>query len=355
MYVDYLIIGQGISGTWLSYFFEKAKKSFLVIDNNSKNAPSKIAAGLINPVTGRRHVTVWMSDILFPFAWKSYNELGSQLGITAISRKDIVDFFPTPQMRESFILRVSEKNEHLLLPDSSMEFEKFFIYEFGFGLVKPGYTAHLETILPAWRQYLKEKNLIVEEDFIPADLLIHNKGITYQNITAQKIIFCDGNSGVDNPWFANLPFAPNKGEALTLYIGDLPDNFIYKKGLTLAPLAQKGEWWLGSAYAWEYDHKNPTDEFRTKAEQVLKDWLKVPYEITSHYAALRPATLERRPFVGIHPHYSSIGILNGMGTKGCSLAPYFASQLTDHLVSGSPISEDASVNRFSRILSRNIS
>lgn len=355
MQVDYLIIGQGISGTWLSYYLEKAKKTFLIIDNNFKNAPSKIAAGLINPVTGRRHVTVWMSDLLFPFAWKSYNELGNQLGITAISRKDIIDFFPTPQMRESFVQRVSEKNEHLLLPDSQMEFEKFFQYEFGFGIVQPGYTAHLETILPAWRHYLKERNLIVEKDFIPADLVINNKGINYHSIAAQKIIFCDGSRGASSPWFANLPFAPNKGEALTLYIGDLPADHIYKKGLTLAPLAQKGEWWLGSDYAWEFDHENPTDEFRLKAEHFLKDWLKVPYEITGHYAALRPATLERRPFVGLHPHYPAIGILNGMGTKGCSLAPYFARQLTDHLVYGNPISADAAVNRFSRILSRNIS
>jgi glycine/D-amino acid oxidase-like deaminating enzyme len=62
MHVDYLIIGQGVSGTFLSYYLQKEKKSFLVIDNNDNNTPSKIAAGIINPVTGRRMVTVWMAD-----------------------------------------------------------------------------------------------------------------------------------------------------------------------------------------------------------------------------------------------------------------------------------------------------
>jgi hypothetical protein len=41
-----------------------------------------------------------------------------------------------------------------------------------------------------------------------------------------------------------------------------------------------------------------------------------------------------------------------MGTKGASLAPYFANQLAQHIVHGLPIADDADVKRFSRILSR---
>jgi glycine/D-amino acid oxidase-like deaminating enzyme len=78
----------------------------------------------------------------------------------------------------------------------------------------------------------------------------------------------------------------------------------------------------------------------------------VPFKIVDHKAAIRPATVERRPFVGFHPHFPVIGILNGMGTKGTSLAPFFANQLTQHLVHGLPIADEANVHRFSRILSR---
>jgi hypothetical protein len=48
-----------------------------------------------------------------------------------------------------------------------------------------------------------------------------------------------------------------------------------------------------------------------------------------------------------------VGILNGMGTKGCSLAPYFAYQLVQNITQGSPIRPDADIRRFSGILSRN--
>jgi hypothetical protein len=41
-----------------------------------------------------------------------------------------------------------------------------------------------------------------------------------------------------------------------------------------------------------------------------------------------------------------------MGTKGASLAPYFANQLCQHMVHGLPIQDDASIHRFSRILGK---
>jgi glycine/D-amino acid oxidase-like deaminating enzyme len=92
--------------------------------------------------------------------------------------------------------------------------------------------------------------------------------------------------------------------------------------------------------------------FKDSTEQVLKQWLKIPFEIIEHRSGLRPATLERRPFVGFHPVHTNVGILNGMGTKGCSLAPFFARQLTDHLLYEEPISADASIERFKKILTR---
>ncbi|HKC36540.1 MAG TPA: FAD-dependent oxidoreductase, partial [Chitinophagaceae bacterium] len=99
MQTDFLIIGQGISGTWLSYYLQKANKSFIVIDNDQPNAASRIAAGIINPVTGRRIVKTWMIDELLTFLVLAYEELGNELSIKAIERKSLIDFHPTPQMK----------------------------------------------------------------------------------------------------------------------------------------------------------------------------------------------------------------------------------------------------------------
>jgi len=352
MIVDYIIIGQGISGTWLSYYLQKEGQRFIVIDNNFKDAPSRIAAGIINPVTGRRHATVWMADELLPFAWNAYTELGEAQGIRAISQKKIIDFFPSAQMRLSFQQRVEEKTDYVRMSSEEDRFRSMFNYDLGFGEIDPVYTVHLENILPAWRKELLKKKLLLEEEFILSELQDNKDKIQYKDIIAEKIIFCDGPSSAANPWFEKLPFAPNKGEALTLQINELPPDNIYKKGLTLAPLADPGHWWIGSAYEWDFTDVDPTELFRTRVSSLLKEWLKQPFSITGHFASLRPATLERRPFVGLHPLQSNMGILNGMGTKGCSLAPFFAKQLTDHLLHGIPITPEADIKRFSKTLAR---
>ena len=350
--VDYLIIGQGISGTWLSYYLQKENKSFLVIDNNAPNTSSKIAAGLINPVTGRRHVEVWMADKILPFAWNAYNQLGNELGITAISQKNIIDFFPSPQMRLSFLQRVEEKGEFVFNKEDQNQFRHLFNYDFGCGEIKPVYTAHTETLLPAWGERLIEKGSLLQEEFDIAQLMVSADKIQYKDITATKIIFCDGNSSSNNSFFNLLPFAPNKGEILIAEIPDLPQATVYKKGMMLVPLATPAMWWVGSNYEWKFDTAAPTPSFREKTEQLLKDWLKIPFKITAHLCGIRPATVERRPFVGFHPLYPTVGILNGMGTKGCSLAPYFARQLVDNLCYNKKINPESDIMRFQKILSR---
>ncbi len=360
MDIDYLIIGQGISGTWLSYYLQKGKRSFLVIDNNFPNSPSRIAAGIINPVTGRRHVTVWMAEEILPFAWDAYKEIGNKLGIKAISQKNIIDFFPSPQMRLSFLNRIEEDNTHVNNYPEQNHFTPLFNYEFGCGEINPVYVAHLETLLPAWRLQLKLNNQVLNEEFEIKDLKVSRGKIQYKDINASAIIFCDGNRSADNPYFKQLPFAPNKGEALLIEIPDLPQDKIYKKGMLLAPLQslprQGGGmgalWWVGSNYAWEFDDPDPTKDFREKTEQLLKEWLKMPFKIMDHLSGIRPATLERRPFVGLHPLHPNIGLLNGMGTKGCSLAPFFANQLVNHLLHNKPITPEADIKRFSKILER---
>lgn len=350
--VEFIIVGQGVSGTWLSYYLWKEGHSFIVIDRNDRDASSRLSAGVINPVTGRRHVEVWLAGEIIPFARLAYQELGQQLNCKTISEKTIIDFFPTPQMRQSFLDRVMEGNDHLSELTDLSAFDSFFKFDFGAGEIKPVYTAHLENILPAWRKWLSENDLLREESFTGADLQIIDNKIRYRDIRADKIIFCDGTAGADNRWFSNLPFAPNKGEILIAEIPGLPNNHLYKKGMVMVPLEKEDLWWIGSDYKWEYQDLLPTKAFRDKTESILKQWLKIPYTIVDHLAGVRPATLERRPFVGIHPVQKNIGILNGMGTKGCSLAPFFAKQLCDHLCSGQPLLPEADVNRFQNLLKR---
>ncbi|MEX0882137.1 MAG: FAD-binding protein, partial [Cyclobacteriaceae bacterium] len=52
MEVDFLLIGQGLAGTVLSYRLIKAGFKVHLIDKDEEGTSSKVAAGLYNPITG---------------------------------------------------------------------------------------------------------------------------------------------------------------------------------------------------------------------------------------------------------------------------------------------------------------
>lgn len=350
MDTNYLIIGQGISGTFLSWYLEQAGASVIVMDENRSNTASRVAAGLINPVTGRRLVKSWMIDELMPFAWNAYSKIGNELHIDCIREASLKQFFNAPDMQDAFNKRSIEEPGYLCAPDND-DWRQFFNYPFGWGNIRPCYIADVKKLTAAYRQHLIDQNKLIEEIFDASQLVTDEGYVSYKNIHAQKIIFCDGAAGLNNPWFNRLPYSLNKGEALTLHIPQLSTDHIYKFRQTLIPIEHlENLFWFGSSYEWTYDDELPSQKFRENAEAELKHFLKLPYTVIDHQAAVRPANVERRPFVGVHPSYPQIATLNGMGTKGCSLAPYFAQQLALHLVKGEPIQPDVDVNRFKRVL-----
>ncbi|HVX26524.1 MAG TPA: FAD-dependent oxidoreductase, partial [Parafilimonas sp.] len=155
MKYDYIIIGAGISGTWLSYYLLNEKKSVLVIDDNANNSASKVASGLINPVTGRRVVTTWMADELLPFAWKEYNALGKALDIDCIHQKNILAFPSAPDLLQAFEKRKQQGNGFIY--ESPLKKEALFAYfNFPFDVMQiaPCYLVDLNKLTETWCQHL---------------------------------------------------------------------------------------------------------------------------------------------------------------------------------------------------------
>ncbi len=353
MQVDYIIIGQGLCGSWLSYYLAQAGQSFTVIDENKPFTASKVAAGIINPVTGRRIVKTWMIDELMPFAWNAYQSFGATLGIECITQKSIIDCFATPQMRMAFTDRYEKDQQFLSLPADQNDWLAYLNYDFGYGLIQPAYLADVQLLLSSQRKRLTDNHQLRDEYFDASQLILQHDTVRYKEVIAHQIIFCDGAAGFDNPFFSHLPYGLNKGEMLLVKIPGLPVTHIIKKGYSLVPLYDD-VFWLGSTYLWEFEDDLPTNGFYQFAENWLRQTIKKEYRIIDHMASVRPATLERKPFVGLHPANEKIGILNGMGTKGCSLAPFFAQQLVSHLLEGTPIMPDADVQRFKRILGKSV-
>ncbi len=342
---DIIIVGQGISGTVLSSALMEQHQKVLVIDDGNKKAASKIASGVINPVTGRRIVKTWQIDEVMPAAVRMYQALENKLNTKIIQQCNIVNFHASKQMQKAFEDRIAEDPTYLSTQPLPNTIAAAFDAPFGHTVIDPCWLIHLENLLHHCRQYLIEKNALIEDVFDFKKLGVTADQIVYKNYTANKIIFCEGAKGQNNPFFNQLPFAPNKGEALLVKINDLDSRFIYKKALSIVPW-KDGIFWVGSNYEWDNYNDDPSPSFKEKTKAALNEWLTIPYEVIDHIAAIRPANTQRRPFIGMHPIYKNIGIFNGMGTKGCSLAPFFAEQFTSHILKQTTLDNEASIDRF---------
>ncbi|MBM3413091.1 MAG: FAD-binding oxidoreductase [Bacteroidetes bacterium] len=346
MNTEVLVIGQGISGTWLSYYLEKNEIDHFVIDQENPQSASRQAGGLINPVTGRNKVKTWMADQLLPFCLTAYQQLGACLDTEVIDAKTIIECFTNSEAAALFSRRVNENPHYLEIPvDHPVQLDLFHNCK-ELGLIKPAYVVNLPLILSNWRARLRKAGKLGEYVFDPNQLVETATGFNYQHINCKRIIFCDGASIQERNAWANIPLAPTKGEALVLKIKGLPSPFIYKNKLTLLPLAEADYWWVGSSYEWAFEHAHPSSLFKEQTIKALENWLAIPFEVIEQRAAIRMGTMERRPLVGFDSPEKKWGLLNGMGTKGCSLAPYFAFQLVENMLRGSVIDPEANWTRF---------
>jgi len=349
--VKYLIVGQGIVGTWMSYHLDQAGISYKIINDDSIKSASSVASGVINPVTGRRIVQTWMIDTIMPYAVKAYTNLQKQLNIPIIQAAPVVLIHPSEQMKDSFNYRMHNENLYLIEQDSKA-WAPYFNGPNGFGGIRECYWLDINAMIGSWKKYLISHNHYINAKLDVERLMLQENKVTWENITAQKIIFCDGIASMQNTFFKSLPFAPNKGEALIVKIPGLPNKNIFKNNISIIPW-KDDLFWVGSNYEWTFHDLKPSEAFKEKMIQSLNQFLKLSYEIVDHIVGIRPTNTQRRPFVGIHPTYTQLAICNGMGTKGCSLAPYFTKQLLEHLEQATSIEPEANIARFETILKEN--
>jgi glycine/D-amino acid oxidase-like deaminating enzyme len=159
-----IIVGQGISGTFLSYYLLKEGKDVLVFDEIKNNASSNITSGVINPVTGRRIVRTWMIEEIMPFAIKAYQAFEQFLQINIVHQTNILDFHPTAQMQLAFDERVKEET-YLLNVTNTESWRQFFNYDFGIGEINPCWQINIQHLLQTWRKHLLEKEILIEQKF----------------------------------------------------------------------------------------------------------------------------------------------------------------------------------------------
>lgn len=346
--LDYLIVGQGLAGTLLSHFLLKQDASLAFIDQSHYKASSKVGAGIVNPITGRRFVKSWRMDELLPFAKTTYAEMSDLLGFEIFEEKQVSMLFRLPETENNWLARaIDPAVQEYIAPTFDLEaYQRTFDAVIGGVEYQQSGRANLPQLIEGWKKYLQEQRLpYLEEAFEYTALEIGEGAVCYKGLEARQLVFCEGARARFNPFFDYLPFNPAKGEVLLVRIADYPfDGKMVKDGIFIVPW-QDDLYWVGSSYERNFDHELPTETERFELLGQLSRMMNLPFQQEEHWAAVRPTVRDRRPFLGTHPKQPRLHVFNGLGAKGTYLGPYFAQQMTNYLVNQQPLEKEVNIER----------
>ncbi|MBD3670094.1 MAG: FAD-dependent oxidoreductase [Gammaproteobacteria bacterium] len=345
--LDVLIVGQGLAGSLLASELIAQGQRIRVLDNRHRHASSMVAAGLINPVTGRRLVKSPYTEDWMAAAWSCYRQLESELGLALLFEKPMWRLFTSAKQREIWQQRQSQEEYAGFL--STPDTEPASLYQAPHGMGKVSHTAYVDTkvMLTALRDWLEQQDAYLEREVEYEAIHPRQGHVEVDGLKARQLVFCEGYRGMHNPWFGQLPLTPVKGEILTLsHDTDLPD-LIANFGKWLLPI-DTNLFKLGATYDWEHLDNVPTQAARQHLLDALAKVLSHPLSTTlqAHEAGVRPNSRDRLPLIGPHPDHRSLYIFNGFGSRGALMIPYYASQLAAHMRQGEALPSHCDIARF---------
>ena len=329
-----IIVGNGLAGSLLAWgLLQQGKKAHVYADNQP--SASRVAAGLINPVTGQRFVLAEHTPEMLVFARNFYQNIEKKLGMQCFHEKPMFRLFSSQKERTNCEKRLKNKKYSAFLDKQSPPQQLHAEH----GGITQHHTAWLDTniLLNALSQYFEENNMITYRKF------------EAQN-TDQIIIYCEGYRMIHNPLFSQLPLQPAHGEIITCNTNNNLPNAIINKGKWLLPI-NKNTCKVGATF----DTTITTPSLlETSKQQLLAFAADVFHEsynfkVTQHQAGVRPTTLDKQPFIGFHPRHKNIAIFNGFGSRGSLLIPWYSQSFSQTLINNTPVPTEASIHRFKNL------
>ena len=291
--LDYIVIGQGIAGTTIAWWLHLNKKIFYILNDEKKNTSSAAALGIYNPITGRNSVKTWNAEILFKELEKFYSKVEKKINKKILYKKNI--YRPYKNIKEANLWNKkisNSKYENYIKSEVNNKKTNGLYDELG-GIItsKSGYI-NVNKYISESKKYFISLGRYKKYKLNNKKILIKNNKIKIKNWNANNIIMCIGIDETNNKLFSYLPFKHVTGSSITIKTKLKINNIINKK------------------------------------------------------FGIRPATIDRKPFVGKHPIFDNLYILNGLGSKGISLAPFCSKELFNSIEQKSKINFEINVKRY---------
>jgi hypothetical protein len=322
----YLLVGQGIAGAVLAHHFLQAQIPFQIWDSPTHFKSSLAAGGIFNPVTGRKLEKTWLAETLFAYLFPFYQQLEITLGETFFYPMPLFRPFSNEEMKQWLLAR-KEQIDHAFL---NWDDEGVWIKNAGW--------VDVPKLLTHSKIFFQAQGLYADKTFQLSDA---------ENF--ERVIFCEGFHALQNPIWNKLPFLPAKGELIRFKSDHASEDFILNKNGFILPLGE-GEFKIGATYRWDEFTVKPTESSRIELNEKLISMGVDHFEPLETYVGIRPATQDRRPFIGFLGQ-DIWGIFNGFGSKGVSLSPFFAREFVQSILGEKDLDSDVSIQRYSHLFS----
>lgn len=346
MNADYIIVGLGLAGIAFAEELQRRNRSFMVFEDGSQNS-SLVAGGMYNPVILKRFTPVWNANEQLAIALPFYEKIEKRLGKKYDYKVPIYRVFKSVEEQNNWFAACDEiLLQDYMVPKIIKNENRHIQAPFNLGkLVQTG-RVDINSLAKDYRQDLIQKKLLRNEQFNPNLIQFEENHVSYKEIQAKKIVFCEGFGLKENPFFNYLPLQEAKGELLTIHAPDLKLDGLIKAAVFVLPVGDD-LYKVGATFNWVDKTKDPTPKGKEELIKKLETVINCDYSVVDHVAGIRPTTKDRRPFIGVHPEKKQLAILNGLGTRGVMIAPISAQKLANHLEDGTAIEKDVSIERFS--------
>ncbi|GEQ85439.1 FAD-dependent oxidoreductase [Patiriisocius marinistellae] len=350
--VDYILVGLGIAGIAFVEQLLKYNKSFIVFDDYNEGATAA-SGGVLNPTILKRFTAAWNAVEFLDTAIPFYKTIENRLSIKIVNSYPVYRILNNIEEQNNWIVASDKKELSRFLSSEILKNEnKFVVAPFGLGEVNDAAKINPIQLINLYRTFLKDNNHHVSEAFRYKELHISEEKVIYNNFEAEKIVFAEGAGVINNPFFPlsispnrDKVFVPNKGEYVIIKAPQLKLNAILKGGMMLIPLG--GHLYkVGASYGRDEIDVHTTQKAQESIVEKLDKMIDCDYEIVNQVAGVRPTVKDRKPLIGTLLQHKNVAFLNGLGTRGLSMAPLLSQYLFNYLEHQTPLPSEVDLKRF---------
>lgn len=311
-----VIAGMGVAGACVAWQLWFRGVPFRIIDRGSGGS-SRVAAGLVNPVSGKNCTVPDRYAADFAEAQEFYRNIEAILQtqlwfalevIRLVAAKDAAKLEKKMRDGDASQWVVGE------MPDAPWADCKAYLLHGAARLDVPGFLAKS-------RAFFSQQGCL-------------ETGVLDEAVTGSITLWCEGAEGLiaghPLPWRQRCA----KGEILTVHAPQWQQSRMITGRGWLVPIGAD-QYKVGATYDWDRVDEITTPEGLAYLCQLATELGGPDFSILAHEAGIRPIIRKSQPVAG--PIGGDVFVFNGLGSKGSLTAPWAAGQLVKHWLDGDEI------------------